>query len=198
MIMININNSKFEISAVAEKQYPATELPDIAFIGRSNVGKSTLINSLLNRKKIARVSARPGKTQLINFFNIDEKLYFVDLPGYGYAKVSKQSKEAWGKMIEKYLIGRKQLKLLVLLVDIRHAPSADDKIMLNWLNEVGANYIIVATKSDKLAKTKVKARVEQLKKEFEFEGKLRIIPFSSETKQGKDELWSEIESVISE
>ncbi len=130
---LNINNAKYELSAVKPSQYPVSDLPEVTFVGRSNVGKSSLINSLLNRKNLAKVAATPGKTQVINFYNIDNKLYFVDLPGYGYAKVSKGVQASWAKFIETYLVKREQLKLIVMLVDIRHSPTSHDKLMHDWI-----------------------------------------------------------------
>ncbi|TYQ18395.1 UNVERIFIED_CONTAM: GTP-binding protein [Acetivibrio alkalicellulosi] len=189
---MNLNNAKYEVTAVKPQQYPENNIPEITFVGRSNVGKSSLINSLLNRKKLARVAATPGKTQVINFYNIDEKLYFVDLPGYGYAKVSKTIKSTWGGFIETYLTTREQLKLVIMLVDIRHSPSSDDKLMYQWILNVGLSHLIVATKLDKIPRSKVKERLTDIAKTLQLDEAISIIPYSSETKQGREELWNEI------
>ncbi|HPD00651.1 MAG TPA: ribosome biogenesis GTP-binding protein YihA/YsxC [Acetivibrio sp.] len=189
---ININNAKHEITAVKTDQYPKSDKPEIAFVGRSNVGKSSLINSMLNRKNLARVAATPGKTRVINFYNVDNILYFVDLPGYGFAKVSKAEKESWGFVVETYLKSRKQLKLVVLLVDIRHSPTDDDILMHEWLKSNGIPYLIVSTKLDKVPRSKTAERVCDIRKVLGNCDNVKVIPFSSETKQGRDELWKEI------
>ncbi|WP_373463296.1 ribosome biogenesis GTP-binding protein YihA/YsxC [Herbivorax sp. ANBcel31] len=188
----NINNARHEVTAVKPSQYPVSDIPEVTFVGRSNVGKSSLINSLLNRKKLARVAATPGKTQVINFYNIDDTLYFVDLPGYGYAKVSKSVQASWGQFIETYLTKREQLKLVVMLVDIRHSPSSNDKIMHDWILSMGFPYIIVATKLDKIPRSKVQQRLSDITKTLGLDSSINLIPYSSETKQGKDKLWNEI------
>lgn len=168
---------------------PENELPEIAFAGKSNVGKSSLINGLVNRKALARTSATPGKTQTINFYNINKELYLVDLPGYGYAKVSEQEKQKWGKMIERYLHQSKQLKAVFLLIDIRHEPSANDKMMYDWILSQGYHPIIIATKLDKLKRSQVAKHVKMIKQALNLESGTRVIPFSSVTKQGRDEIW---------
>ena len=150
-----IKTSEFITSAVKRNQYPVDVRPEVAFVGRSNVGKSSIINALTNRRKLAKVSQTPGKTRLINFFLINEELYLVDLPGYGYAKVSKSEKESWGKTIETYLLEREQLKKVVLLVDSRHKPTADDIMMHEWIKHFGYKVIVIATKSDKLSNNEI-------------------------------------------
>ncbi len=161
---MKISESKFVISAVSPKQYPDDLIPEIAMAGRSNVGKSSLINMLINRKKLARTSATPGKTQTINFYDIDEKFRFADLPGYGYAKVSKSQKSTWGKMIETYLSSRQNLIEVVQLVDFRHKPTQDDQQMYKWILEFGFSGIVVATKFDKVKKGQRKKQIELIKK----------------------------------
>ena len=171
-------------------------LPEIAFAGKSNVGKSSLINALMNRKSFARISATPGKTQTINFYNINDALYLVDLPGYGYAKVSQQEKEKWGKMIERYLHSSKQLRAVFLLIDIRHEPSANDKMMYDWVVSQGYNPIIIATKQDKLKRSQIDKHVRMLRQGLKLVPGTRIIPFSSVTKQGRDEIWELVETEL--
>ena len=173
---------------------PENSLPEVAFAGKSNVGKSSLINGLMNRKSYARTSAQPGKTQTINFYNINEALYFVDLPGYGYAKVSKETKEKWGKMIERYLMGSAQLRLVFLLIDIRHEPSANDIGMYQWIVHNGFYPVIIATKSDKLNRSQVPKHVKMIKNTLQVAEGTPIVPFSAVTKQGRDEIWQLIET----
>ena len=169
---------------------PAETLPEIAFAGRSNVGKSSLINSLLNRKNLARTSSSPGKTVTINFYNVNEEFFLVDLPGYGYAKASLTERAKWGKMIEKYLGTRESLKAVVLLVDIRHAPTKDDVMMYNWIVETGLTPVIVATKLDKIKRSQKDKQLKLLRDTLGIKanGDIKIVPYSSETKQGRDEL----------
>jgi len=169
---------------------PAETLPEIAFAGRSNVGKSSLINSLLNRKNLARTSSSPGKTVTINFYNVNEEFFLVDLPGYGYAKASLAERAKWGKMIEKYLGTRESLKAVVLLVDIRHAPTKDDVMMYNWVVETGLTPVIVATKLDKIKRSQKDKQLKLLRETLgiEKESGIKIVPYSSETKQGREEL----------
>jgi GTP-binding protein len=157
-----VNTVDLKISAVSPKQYPSDTRPEIAFVGRSNVGKSSLINALINRKSMARTSSEPGKTRIINFYNIEEKIYFVDLPGYGYAKVSKSEKEKWGNMIESYLKTREQLCAVVLLIDIRHDPTKDDIQMYEWLKYFKHNIIIACTKSDKISRLQVSKSLQNI------------------------------------
>lgn len=173
---------------------PKNGKPEIAFAGKSNVGKSSLINALMNRKSYARISATPGKTQTINFYNINEELYLVDLPGYGYAKVSEQEKEKWGQLIERYLHGSSQLKAVFLLVDIRHEPSANDKMMYEWVVSQGYHPIIIATKLDKIKRSQVDKHLKMLRTGLSLVPGTKIIPFSSMTKQGRDEIWELVET----
>ena len=172
---------------------PENDKPEVAFAGKSNVGKSSLINALMNRKSYARISATPGKTQTINFYNINDEMYLVDLPGYGYARVSEKEKERWGKMIERYLHGSAQLKAVFLLIDIRHDPSANDRMMYKWVVEQGYNPIIIATKLDKIKRSQVQKHVKMLKEGLDLVPGTKVIPFSSQTKQGRDEIWELIE-----
>ena len=173
---------------------PVNDKPEVAFAGKSNVGKSSLINALMNRKSYARISATPGKTQTINFYNINDELYLVDLPGYGYARVSEKEKEQWGKMIERYLHSSSQLKAVFLLIDIRHAPSANDKMMYQWVIEQGYQPVIIATKLDKIKRSQVQKHVKMLKEGLSLVPGTKVIPFSSTTKQGRDEIWELIET----
>jgi len=169
-------------------KFPTETLPEIAFAGRSNVGKSSLINSLLNRKNLARTSSSPGKTVTINFYNVNEEFLLVDLPGYGYAKTSLAERAKWGKMIEKYLGTRDSLKALVLLIDIRHAPTKDDVMMFNWVVENGLTPIIVATKLDKIKRSQKDKQLKLLRDTLGIKNDIKIVPYSSETKQGREEL----------
>ena len=193
---MQVKNPKFEISAVGQKQYPKNNLPEIVLVGKSNVGKSSFVNTMINRKKLARTSSEPGKTRQINFYNIDETFYFVDLPGYGYSKMSKKEQEQVGKFIEEYLFNREQISLIVFLVDIRHSPSENDKLMYNYIISSGLPFIILANKADKIAITKVEGEVEKLQKELNPIGDITTLPFSSERKIYKEEVWKEIEKYI--
>ncbi len=175
---------------------PVNEWPEFAFAGRSNVGKSSLINGLVNRKALARTSSQPGKTQTINYYFLNESLYFVDLPGYGYAKVSKELKEKWGRMIERYLLTSRQLKKVFLLVDIRHEPSANDKSMYEWIVHNGFEPIVIATKLDKINRSQKDKQVKMIKQSLGMKADGCLIPFSSVTKQGADEIWALIESML--
>lgn len=175
---------------------PQNTRPEIAFAGKSNVGKSSLINALMNRKSFARISATPGKTQTINFYNINDEIYLVDLPGYGYAKVSQKEKENWGKMIEKYLHTSKQLQAVFLLIDIRHEPSANDKMMYDWIVSQGCHPIIIATKMDKLKRSQVSKHIKMVRQGLGLLPETRLIPFSSVTKQGREEIWNLVEREI--
>lgn len=190
---MNLNNVALMLSAVSKKQYPDTNLPEIAFAGRSNVGKSSLINKLLNRKKLARVSAQPGKTATINFYDIDKSLIFVDLPGYGFAKVSKQEKEKWGKMIEEYLNEREQLIQVVLLVDMRHKPTNDDVMMFDWIVDSGFEPVVIATKKDKVKPSQREDALNLIKNTLGIDN---VIPFSSEKGDGVDEVWDLFKQMI--
>ena len=191
-----IRNISLETVCGITSTLPENDKPEIAFAGKSNVGKSSLINALMNRKSFARISATPGKTQTINFYNINDALYLVDLPWYGYAKVSQQEKEKWGKMIERYLHSSKQLRAVFLLIDIRHEPSANDKMMYDWVVSQGYNPIIIATKQDKLKRSQIDKHVRMLRQGLKLVPGTRIIPFSSVTKQGRDEIWELVETEL--
>lgn len=172
---------------------PDNDRPEVAFAGKSNVGKSSMINALMNRKSYARISATPGKTQTVNFYNINDELYLVDLPGYGYARVSDKEKEQWGRMIERYLHGSSQLREVFLLIDIRHEPSANDRLMYQWIVDQGYEPVIIATKLDKIKRSQVQKHVKMLKEGLALVPGTTVIPFSSVTKQGRDEIWELIE-----
>jgi GTP-binding protein len=193
---MEIKQSEFITSAVKPEQYPTDNRLEIAFVGRSNVGKSSLINSLTNRRKLVKVSRTPGKTRLVNFFLINNEFYFVDLPGYGYAKVSRTEKESWGKFIETYLVNRGQLKRIILLVDCRRKPSEDDKLMYDFIKHYGYECTVVATKTDKLTKNELKKNMAMLKKELDLTGEDKLLTYSSLNKQGKEELLENIESAL--
>lgn len=193
---MQVKNPKFEISAVGPKQYPKNNLPEIVLVGKSNVGKSSFVNTMINRKKLARTSSQPGKTRQINFYNIDETFYFVDLPGYGYSKMNKKEQEQVGKFIEEYLFNRKQITLIIFLVDIRHSPTENDKLMYNYIISSGLPFIILANKADKIAITKVDNEVKRLQKELNPIGDVPTFAFSSERKIYIDEVWNEIEKYI--
>jgi GTP-binding protein len=189
MIKMIIRKCEFLKSAAQKDQYPELNLPEIAFSGRSNVGKSSLINSLLNRKKLVKVSSNPGKTRLINFFLINEQYVMVDLPGYGYAAVSKSEKQSWGKMIEDYLISRENLSNVVLLVDIRHEPTVDDKLMYDFIKYYRKSVIIVATKLDKITRSSANKNLNTIRKKLEIDEGDILIPYSSVSHAGREELW---------
>ncbi len=191
-----IKSVNLEIVCGVTSKLPDTVLPEIAFAGKSNVGKSSLINALINRKAYARTSSQPGKTQTINFYNVNESLYYVDLPGYGYAKVPIKEREKWGKMINQYLQSSKQLKAVFLLMDIRHEPSENDKLMYEWILYSGFEPIIVATKLDKIKRSQIQKQVKLMKETLKAEKGIKVIPFSAETKQGREEIWQVIEEVI--
>lgn len=191
---MKIKNVELSIVCGITSKLPETDKVEIAFAGKSNVGKSSLINALMNRKALARTSATPGKTQTINFYNINDIMYLVDLPGYGYAKVSEREKEQWGKLIERYLNTSKQLKAVFLLIDIRHEPSANDRMMYEWILAQGYEPIIIATKLDKLKRSQVQKHVKMVKEGLGVLPGTTIIPFSAETKQGREEIWELIET----
>lgn len=193
---MNLNNAKLENVSVHRDTYPDENLMEIAFAGRSNVGKSSFINSMLGRKNLARTSSSPGKTRTINFYNIDEKLRLVDLPGYGYAKVSKEEKSSWGKIINEYLESRENLKEVFLLVDIRHDPTAQDKEMFRFIKEAGFSGIVVATKSDKMSKSKALNQIKNIAKVLKIENTDYIIPYSSVDKNMVDEMWMIIKDLL--
>ncbi|MCM3700392.1 ribosome biogenesis GTP-binding protein YihA/YsxC [Paenibacillus macerans] len=186
---MKVTKAEFVISAVGPNQYPDDALPEIALAGRSNVGKSSLINRMIGRKNLARTSSTPGKTQHLNYYRINDQLYFVDVPGYGYAKVSKSQREAWGKMIEKYLMERETLKLVILIVDLRHPPSKDDELMYDWLKAYELPVCVVATKADKVPKTRWPKHLKIIKEALVLRAGDPVILFSSEEGIGKDELW---------
>ena len=193
MVIKNIN---LETVCGITSKLPENELPEIAFAGKSNVGKSSLINGLMNRKALARTSAQPGKTQTINFYKINDELDLVDLPGYGYARVTPAEKEKWGKMIENYLNNSKQLRAVFLLIDIRHDPSANDKMMYEWMVYQGFHPIIVATKMDKIKRSQLQKQIKAVKVGLDVEPDTIIIPFSAVTKQGREEIWDLMDQII--
>ena len=193
---INFNNINLIISAVKKAQYPDTGLTEVALSGRSNVGKSTFINSMIGRKNMARTSQQPGKTQTLNFYNIDEQLIFVDVPGYGYAKVSKVQREKFGKMIEEYITQRENLKLVIQLVDLRHQPTEDDVLMYNYLKHFDIPTLVICTKEDKIAKGKVQRHIKRIKDKLELESGDNIISYSSIKNSKQQEIWNFIETYI--
>lgn len=195
---MEIKQAEFTTSAVLHSQYPTDNRMEIAFVGRSNVGKSSLINTLTNRRKLVKVSGTPGKTKLVNFFLINNEFYFVDLPGYGYAKVSKVEKESWGKVIETYLLKRSQLKKIVLLVDCRHKPTEDDIIMYKWIKYYNYDTIVVATKIDKLKKSEIQRNLKVIKDALGLQPNDQLLTFSSLKKLGKEELLEVIEQTLTE
>ncbi|MEF2968001.1 ribosome biogenesis GTP-binding protein YihA/YsxC [Paenibacillus sp. M1] len=189
---MKITNAEFVISAVGPNQYPEDALPEIALAGRSNVGKSSLINRMINRKNLARTSSTPGKTQHLNYYRINDEIYFVDFPGYGYAKVSKSQREVWGKMIEKYLLERETLRLVLLIIDLRHPPSKDDELMYDWLKHYELPVCVVATKADKIPKSRWQKHLKIIKEALVMRAGDPIVMFSSEAGIGRDELWGQI------
>ncbi|NDI36709.1 ribosome biogenesis GTP-binding protein YihA/YsxC [Chengkuizengella sediminis] len=193
---MKVNQAEFIISAVGPDQYPEDGLPEIALAGRSNVGKSSLINKMINRKNLARTSSQPGKTQTLNYYRINTDLYFVDLPGYGYAKVSKSRRQEWGEMIERYLLEREQLKAVLQIIDLRHPPTKDDIAMYEWLVYQQIPRIIITTKADKISKNKRNKHLKVIKDTLNLEKEDPILLFSSEEGLGKDELWGLIQNQI--
>ncbi|RHW40663.1 YihA family ribosome biogenesis GTP-binding protein [Neobacillus notoginsengisoli] len=187
---MKIKSAEIVISAVKPDQYPDAALPEFALAGRSNVGKSSFINKLLNRRNLARTSSKPGKTQTLNFYLVNELLHFVDVPGYGYAKVSKSEREAWGRMIETYFTMREQLKAAVLITDLRHPPTADDRMMYDFLKHHGIPAIVIATKADKIPKGKWQKHLKVTKETLDVDPEDPIVVFSSETGEGKDKVWA--------
>lgn len=191
-----IKNVNLETVCGITSKLPNNIHPEVAFAGKSNVGKSSLINALMNRKSLARTSAQPGKTQTINYYNINDAIYFVDLPGYGYAKANEEVKAKWGKMIEDYLHKSKQLKAVFLLIDIRHEPSGNDKIMYDWILRQGYKPIIIATKLDKINRSQIQKQVKLIKTSLNVEKDTILIPFSSQTKQGREEIYELLDQII--
>lgn len=191
-----VKNPKFEISAVSPKQYPSQGLPEIVLVGKSNVGKSSFVNTMINRKKLARTSSEPGKTRQINFYNMDDIFYFVDLPGYGYSKMSKKEQEQVGNFIEEYLFSREEIALIIFLIDIRHNPTENDKLMYNYIISSELPCLILANKADKIAITKVDSVVKDLQKQLNPIGDIPTLPFSSERKIYQEEVWEFIEDYI--
>lgn len=192
-----IKNVELETVCGVTSVLPKNEMPEIAFAGKSNVGKSSLINGLVNRKALARTSAQPGKTQTINFYNVNQEMYFVDLPGYGYAKVSQKEKENWGKMIERYLHNSECLRAVFLLIDIRHEPSANDANMYEWILANGYEPIIIATKLDKIKRSQIQKHLKMIRVGLNVVSGTKILPFSAQTKQGRDEILDLIEEITS-
>ena len=193
MEVINVN---LEAVGVKHSQYPGTGLPEVAFVGKSNVGKSTLINAIVRRKALARTSSSPGKTRTINFYNVENLLYIVDVPGYGYAKAPKSEIEKWGRMIEEYLEKREELEAIVMLVDIRHEPGQNDILMYEWLKHYGYDIIIAATKVDKINRSQIQKQLSVIKKKLNLSAQDKLIPFSGVSKAGVEELWDVIENIV--
>ena len=191
-----IKSAELETVCGITSRLPENELPEFAFAGKSNVGKSSLINALMNRKSLARTSSQPGKTQTINFYLINQNMYYVDLPGYGYAKVSVEVKAKWGKMIERYLRSSKALKCVFLLIDIRHEPSANDRMMYDWIVENGYHPVIIATKLDKIKRSQTAKQVKLIRDTLGMGKDGVLIPFSAETKQGREEIWAYLERYL--
>jgi len=189
-------NCEMLVAAVKYEQYPPNDLPEIALAGRSNVGKSSLVNTVLNRKNLARTSSSPGKTATINFYEVEKKYRFVDLPGYGYAKVSKEERKKWGGMIENYLSKRENLKGVFLLVDARHKPSDDDKMMFEWIKNFGYEPIVVATKLDKLKKSEIEKNLTEIYNFLELDYDSVLIPFSAEKRTGRDEIIEAVDMIL--
>lgn len=193
-----VKSAELETVCGITSKLPDNDLPEIAFAGKSNVGKSSLINGLLNRKSLARTSAQPGKTQTINFYNVNKNLYFVDLPGYGYAKVSVEIRAKWGKMIERYLHGSPQFKKVFLLIDIRHVPSENDCMMYDWIVDNGYEPVIICTKLDKIKRSQVQKNLKLIREKLDLVPGTTMIPFSAQTKQGRDEIWNLIEETLAQ
>ena len=191
-----VKNPQFEVSAVNKKQYPNNGLPEVVLVGKSNVGKSSFINTMINRKKLARTSSEPGKTRQLNFYNIDNLFYFVDLPGYGFSKMSKQEQVKVGEFIEDYLKNRKEICLIIFLIDIRHDPTSNDYLMYDYVVRSGLPFMILANKADKIAKTKVNDTAKNIQKQLNPIGDIPTLPFSSENKIYSDDVWKIIEEHI--
>lgn len=193
-----IRQAELETVCGITSRLPENTRPEVAFAGKSNVGKSSLINGLLNRKSLARTSSQPGKTQTINFYHVNQEIYLVDLPGYGYAKVNQETKAKWGKMVENYLHGSKQLKAVFLLIDIRHEPSANDRDMYEWIVHQGYEPVIIATKLDKIKRSQVQKQMKIIREGLKLVPGTKIIPFSAQTRQGREEIWELIEAYAKE
>lgn len=191
-----IKNATLETVCGITSKLPQNKYPEAAFAGKSNVGKSSLINALMNRKNLARTSSQPGKTQTINYYNINDQIYFVDLPGYGYARISESVRVKWGKMIENYLHKSKQLKMVFLLVDIRHEPSENDRIMYHWVCESGFQPVIIATKLDKINRSQIQKQLKLIRSSLGAESDTLILPFSAQTKQGRDEIYAILDQIL--
>lgn len=191
-----IKSASLDIVCGVTSVLPKNDMPEIAFAGKSNVGKSSLINRLMNRKSLARTSSQPGKTQTINYYNVNKQIYLVDLPGYGYAKVSKSAKEQWGKMVDRYLHSSAALQAVFLLVDIRHAPSENDKMMYRWIVSNGYEPIIIATKLDKIKRSQIAKQTKLIRTGLQLTADTQMIPFSAESRQGREEIWKIMENVI--
>jgi len=191
-----VKNPRIYITAVKQEQFPKTNVPEVVFTGKSNVGKSSIINMLVGRKALARVGSAPGKTRQINFYDLDEKLFFVDLPGYGYAKVSQSESQKWGKMVESYISGRQQIVLMVFIIDIRHKPGKNDITMHDWLIYNKLPYIIAASKMDKIKNSELENRIKDIRETLDVNEDIKIIPYSASKKIGKEELWEAIEMLL--
>jgi len=193
---MKITKAEIEISAVSPAQYPTSRLPEIALAGRSNVGKSSFINKMIGRKNLVRTSAKPGKTRTLNFYTMNDSFYFVDVPGYGYAQVSKSERQKWGKMMEEYFETREFLQLVVLIIDSRHGPTRDDMQMIEYIHYLEIPLLVIATKLDKLKQSKRVKQLKAIKAEFVDYDNLTMIPFSAETGENKDKVWREIETYL--
>ncbi len=193
-----IKNVALEIVCGVTSKLPDTQLPEIAFAGKSNVGKSSLINALMNRKSLARTSSQPGKTQTINYYNVNQAIYLVDLPGYGYTKANERVRAQWGRMVENYLHSSGRLRQVFLLVDIRHAPSANDQLMYDWIVKGGYQPVIIATKLDKIKRSQLAKQLKQIRETLHAGTDIRVIPFSAETKQGREEIYELIDHIVEE
>lgn len=193
---MKVTTAEFVISAVKQEQYPKLNVPEIALAGRSNVGKSSFINKMINRKNLARTSQKPGKTQTLNFYLINDQFFFVDVPGYGYAKVSKAEREQWGRMIESYFLNRQLLRGALLIVDIRHKPTNDDISMYDWFHYYEIPVVVIATKADKISKSKRDKQLKMIRTTLNLEKNAPLIAFSSETGEGKEKAWEAVKSLL--
>lgn len=193
---MNYNKAEFITSVYDLERQPEIMLPEIVFAGRSNVGKSSMINKLVNRKSFARISSMPGKTACINYYGIDNKAYFADLPGYGYAKVAKTEKQRWSSLIDGYFLSNRDIRLVILLIDIRHKPSEDDKLMFQFLLQTGFHFMIVPTKSDKISKSQIETRIKEIRMDLSIPKTINILPFSSQTGEGKEQILEIINHIV--